>query len=48
MSWGAAYGLLWWFLGPLTILPKWQGNPLDWSYQRSAALFGSLVGHIIY
>jgi hypothetical protein len=48
MSWGAAYGLLWWFLGPLTILPKWQGNPLDWSYQRSGALFGSLVGHIIY
>jgi hypothetical protein len=48
MSWGAAYGLLWWFLGPLTILPKWQGNTLDWSYERGGALFGSLVGHIIY
>ena len=48
MSWGAAYGLLWWFLGPLTILPKWQGNALDWSYGRGRALFGSLVGHIIY
>ena len=48
MSWGAAYGLLWWFLGPLTILPKWQGSMLDWSYQRGGALFGSLVGHIIY
>src|SRR5262249_34923128 len=48
MSWGAAYGMLWWFLGPLTILPKWQGHTLDWSYQRGGALFGSLVGHIIY
>ena len=48
MSWGAAYGMLWWFLGPLTILPKWQGGMLDWSYERGGALFGSLVGHIIY
>lgn len=48
MGWGAGYGLLWWFLGPLTILPIWQGHRLDWSYQRGSLLFGSLVGHIIY
>ena len=48
MGWGVAYGLLWWFLGPLTLLPILQGKPLDWSYTRGAALFGSLVGHIIY
>src|SRR6476646_4903806 len=48
MSWGAAYGLLWWFIGPLTILPKWQGYALDWSPERGGALFGSLVSHIIY
>jgi len=48
MGWGVAYGLLWWFLGPLTLLPILQGKPLDWSYMRGAALFGSLVGHIIY
>src|SRR5215467_2188618 len=48
IGWGAGYGLLWWFLGPLTILPIWQGNRLDWSYQRGSMLFGSLVGHIIY
>jgi hypothetical protein len=29
-------------------MPMWQGNPLDWSYERSSALFGSLVGHIVY
>src|SRR6266436_4150266 len=48
MGWGAAYGLFWWFLGPLTIIPKWQGLSLDWTYGRGRALFGSLVGHIIY
>jgi uncharacterized membrane protein YagU involved in acid resistance len=48
MGWGVGYGILWWFLGPLTIMPIWQGNPLDWSYERGGALFGSLVGHIVY
>lgn len=50
MGWGLAYGLFWWFLGPLTILPIWQGHalPLDWSYQHGGELFGSLVGHVIY
>jgi uncharacterized membrane protein YagU involved in acid resistance len=48
MGWGVGYGILWWFLGPLTILPLWQGNPIDWSYQRAGELFGSLVGHVIY
>jgi hypothetical protein len=48
MGWGVGYGILWWFLGPLTILPIWQGNALDWSYERGSALFGSLVGHIVY
>ena len=50
MGWGLAYGIFWWFLGPLTILPIWQGHPLplDWSYQHAGQLFGSLVGHIIY
>ena len=48
LGWGMAYGLFWWFLGPLTLLPILQGNPLDWSYTRGSALFGSLVGHVIY
>jgi hypothetical protein len=48
MGWGVGYGILWWFLGPLTILPLWQGNPIDWSYERAGELFGSLVGHVVY
>jgi hypothetical protein len=47
-SWGLAYGVLWWFLGPLTIMPIWLGQPVDWSWRRGAALFGSLVGHVVY
>jgi hypothetical protein len=48
MGWGLGYGMFWWFLGPLTIMPLWLGKPLDWSLGRGDALFGSLIGHIIY
>ena len=48
LSWGAAYGLLWWFIGPLTLLPLILLQPLDWSVQHAASLFGSFVGHVIY
>lgn len=48
MGWGLAYGLLWWFLGPLTLLPLLQHTAPTWTIQHASALFGSLVGHIIY
>jgi hypothetical protein len=48
LGWGMVYGIFWWFLGPLTILPLWLGHPLDWSYVHAGDLFGSLVGHIMY
>jgi len=48
LGWGLAYGIFWWFLGPLTLLPILGGGPPDWSYQHAGALFGSLVGHVIY
>jgi uncharacterized membrane protein YagU involved in acid resistance len=48
LGWGLAYGIFWWFLGPLTLLPILHGSPPDWSYQQGGALFGSLVGHVIY
>jgi hypothetical protein len=48
LGWGLGYGLLWWFLGPLTIRPIWQGVPLNWSYTHGTELFGSLIGHIVY
>ena len=48
LCWGAAYGLLWWFVGPLTLLPFLTRKPIDWSAAHAADLFGSLVGHVIY
>jgi uncharacterized membrane protein YagU involved in acid resistance len=48
LGWGLGYGMLWWFLGPLTLLSFFQGVPLDWSYVHGANLFGSLIGHIVY
>src|SRR5262249_30890219 len=48
MGWGLGYGIFWWFLGPLTLLPILQGQPADWSYEHGSDLFGSLVGHIVY
>jgi hypothetical protein len=48
MAWGLGFGIFWWFLGPLTILPLAAGSPLDWSADQGSALFGALVGHILY
>ncbi len=48
LGWGVGYGILLWFLGPLTLLPILGVSVPDWSYERGDALFGSLVGHVIY
>ena len=48
MGWGVGYAILWWFLGPITILPLLSRTPLDWSAENGSAVFGSLVGHILY
>jgi len=48
LAWGAAYGVVWWFVGALTLLPLLSGHRPDWTYVQAAARFGSLVGHIVY
>ncbi len=48
LGWGMAYGVFWWFLGPLTLLPILRGDAPDWSAGRGGELFGSLVGHVVY
>ena len=45
---GVAYGIFWWFLGPLTLQPLWLGQSLNWSNDHASELFASLIGHIIY
>jgi uncharacterized membrane protein YagU involved in acid resistance len=48
IGFGLAYGLFWWFLGPLTLLPRLLHQPVDWSYLYGSAWFGSLIGHAVY
>ncbi|MGD8624879.1 MAG: hypothetical protein PVJ34_10100 [Anaerolineae bacterium] len=48
LFWGLAYGTLWWFLGPLTLLPLLLGQGLAWDLASAQATFPSLLGHMLY
>jgi hypothetical protein len=48
MGWGLAYGMFWWFLGPLTLLAFAQKHLPDWSVGHARALFDLLPAHIVY
>jgi hypothetical protein len=51
LGWGAAYGVLWWVLGGLVLMPVLLGMPafapLTMPPMRMVAM-GSLVGHLIF
>lgn len=42
---GAVYGMVWWVLGPLIIMPAWLGMPL---FMFDSTTWLSLMGHVIY
>src|ERR1700746_1861439 len=48
MGWGLGFGIFLWFFGPLTVFPFVGRQSLDWSADQGTALFGSLVGYILY
>ena len=48
MGWGLAYGIFWWFLGPLTLLSFAREMLPDWSAGRARELFDLLPAHIVY
>lgn len=48
MGWGLGFGIFLWFFGPLTLFPVIGGQAPDWSSDQGAALFGALVGYMIY
>jgi hypothetical protein len=48
MGWGLGFGIFLWFFGPLTLFSVFNGQLPDWSADRGAELFGSLIGYIIY
>jgi hypothetical protein len=42
------YGLIWWFIGPLTLMPIVLGGTFNWTTETAGALLPSLIGHLIY
>ena len=47
---GAAYGLVWWLLGPLTLMPLFMGMGLgvNWNLAAMTQALPSLVGHLVF
>ncbi len=48
VAWGWLFGLIWWFVGPMTLLPLLLTGVCDWSTDAASALLPSLMGHLIY
>ena len=48
VAWGLLYGLIWWFIGPLTLMPILLGGSLTWTTTAASALLPSLIGHLLY
>lgn len=45
---GLVYGLIWWFLGPLIIMPVLLGAGIQLTAQGMQAALPSLWGHLVY
>ena len=48
VAWGWLFGLIWWYLGPLTLLPMLLAGQIDWRPEAAASLLPLLPGHLIY
>ncbi|MBI3659588.1 hypothetical protein HY230_03855 [Candidatus Acetothermia bacterium] len=48
LFWGLTYGTLWWFLGPLTLMPLFLKGTLGWDLAFVQSAFPSLLGHLFY
>lgn len=46
--WGGAYGIIWWVLGALIIMPVWLGMPVQLHLQGMKMAMPSLMGHLVY
>lgn len=45
---GLIYGLVWWVLGPLLIMPTWLGMAPQLSGEGVKKALPSLMGHLVY
>ena len=47
-SWGWLFGMIWWYLGPVTLLPLMLTGECDWRADAASKLLPSLLGHLVY
>ena len=47
LFWGLTYGLLWWVIGPLTLVPLARGHGLGWDLASAQNNIPSLIGHLL-
>src|SRR6202522_2845943 len=47
-AWGWVFGLIWWYAGPLTLLPLVLTGEIDWRASAVFSLLPSLFGLLIY
>ena len=47
---GLAYGVMWWVLGPLTLMPAFMGMGfgVNWNVAAMSEAMPSLVGHLVF
>ena len=48
VAWGWLFGLIWWYLGQITLLPLLLTGICDWRAEAVAALLPSLMGLLVY
>jgi hypothetical protein len=48
VMWGWLFGMIWWYLGPMTFLPLLLRGETDWRASAASALLPSLMAHLIY
>jgi uncharacterized membrane protein YagU involved in acid resistance len=48
LAWGMSFGVFWWILGPLTLMPVLLGGSPQWSAAFAVESFAALIGHLVY
>ena len=48
LIWGLVYGILWWYVGSLTLKPLFQGDGPTWDVNSAQSAFPQLLGLVLY
>jgi hypothetical protein len=46
--WGCLFGLIWWYAGPVTLLPLILTGQIDWRPAALEQVLPALIGHLLY